>query len=433
MKRKFWIVLLALGLALSLGTAVGCGRGNGGGNGGGTASLKATLAGTKVSWSSAQSVGIVRKGPSTAKLAAGEETKKNYFVTFDSDNKIQEVVFLRDKGGRDEEITQEQIPGEIDKCYSAAEFTFLRFAVKGTDNSSRRSDKQFDRKDYLCDENYQSFVVHKASGKVYSLDGLETVGEVSDGAVKCGKFFYKLSLEGEALKLTTLVSNPNVTVKAVFQDRYGNTFVENDKLEEIAGTVCYFRSYQYGQPFCVLGSDGRAYEVTVGLDFTIRFYDANLRKQDYNDSKNVVLNLGRYSSNDDVVVNKDYLINTSFMDVKLFHRNGALYSQSYPSIDSDNAVVAGDHVFGFRDDTTQLCHYTVKTVTDEYETRYELVENEIMTANEAASMGDWLRVTVESAAETNYYRVAYENGRITKKLLQQISYEEEVLVLQPLN
>lgn len=173
------------------------------------------IVGTYINLNGACSIGIVNKKTE----GKAEAKKRNYLVTFDEENRIEEVVFFKDKTNDSGEITQESIKGEIDKCYVTREFTFLRFAAGGAEYNAYR-DEEYYTWDYRCDDSYQSFVVDNATGKVYSLESVGSNCTLMQGGILADGVAYTLSIDGEDCRVKRIVDNPNIHVYSVCKDIY---------------------------------------------------------------------------------------------------------------------------------------------------------------------------------------------------------------------
>ncbi len=423
--KKTHIVALILSIALflpALMTMSSCGKKD----------SISKIVGTYINLNGACSIGIVNKKTE----GKAEAKKRNYLVTFDEENRIEEVVFFKDKTNDSGEITQESIKGEIDKCYVTREFTFLRFAAGGAEYNAYR-DEEYYTWDYRCDDSYQSFVVDNTTGKVYSLESVGSNCTLMQGGILADGVAYTLSIDGEELRVKRIVDNPNIHVYSVCKDIYDNLFVCTDILDEVDGKIYYFKS-TWGTSFSLaLGSDGRMYAIedVDYEDYRVRYFDKNMHLKDVEDDVTVTMPKITYFSNLSFVLKNNCLCTIesgSYSYVRAFARNeNSIFG--YPLFEKDGmgvyapneAYIIADTVFGFEEYTGEVCAY------DWFESG--VTREEILKAKTCCKEENYLVATAESASATKKYKIWMENGVVKTELIKQTVYEEEIFTLQALN
>ncbi len=413
MKKYIRRIAALLVSVTALFAAASCGAPRDGGRGWGnwgTGTLS-KLDNTYVDLSGAASIGIVNK-----KIGGDSEKKRNYLVTFDKDNNIEEVVFYKDKTNESGGITQESIKGEIDKCYVAGQLTFLRFAVGGVDGSDYIPSDYY-IKDYICDDSYQSFVVDNQTGKVYSLETIGSLSKVSTYSVVIDRIYYYLSVSGQGLQITRVVNNPNVSVENVFKDKYGHTFIQTDKLAEVDGKTVYYTYEQH-----LFGDDGRMYLLEESFwDYSIHYYDENLQLRDV--ENNLTTRLWYKEDYNNFLLKNNCLYELAYgLAIRYCPRRENSLFEYADSVDTKNPVILGTTIFGLSDG---LCVYEYKDG--------QMTKTHIMDLNTYYEKEDYLIATVESASDTKQYKIWVENGTVKKELIEQTVYDEEIFVVQPLN
>jgi len=278
-----------------------------------TASAASADAGDSGTRSAAAPLAAKAGKPNAAPLGDTGESAKNWLMTFDGDGKVEKVVFYQETESEGMVITQEEIYGRPKKMYVSGDFIFVHYvsaAYDKDDSDERERAADYDLIHYYSARwIYQSFVVYKPTGKVYPLadiapdcsnvrvdivDGnVIKVWAYGDGRVIDGKY-YRLSIEGGALNCADLMPNTNIEVRNIISDKFGNVFVQTDKIAQKEGSVLYYTS-----DLLFKGDDGYVYELKgqnmkyPGFsDFhgvTVKYYDENIVLQDAPGDKNVFL------------------------------------------------------------------------------------------------------------------------------------------------
>lgn len=381
---------------------------------------------TFVNFDNATSVGIVNKTVENS----GGETKRNYLVTFDENNNFKEVIFLKDAQNESGEITQEQIAGEIDKCYVSDRFTFLRFTSRTINyNAYWRTD--YYSTDYLCNNDYQSFAVDNLTGKVYSLESVGSVQKICKYSVVIGYSHYYLSADENGLRLEKVVNNPNVRVCGVARDKYGNTFVATDSVDECEGTTYYYNisNLTHNKDYA-LGTDGRMYFIEdFSVDYRINYFGADMNLYPVEDGVKTTM-YSDYKSNYSYILKDNHFFILSDVSIRVYSKKDSLFKNTTNGFSIvEQPTVIDNYIFGIKERTNMLCLYDFA----EYDYGDFLTEQEILAVKEFSNQGDYLLATVESVSETKKYKIWPENGKIETELYDRISYGGEVFTIQSLN
>lgn len=394
------------------------------------------LNGCRISLAGAQSVGILQKDMREASGAkASGSAKKNFLVTFDDSGNIHDVVFMKTVLGTDTEIKQEQIAAQVDKVYVAKRFTYVRFTTKQDIEDGRKNDRDFDTKDYLCNDTYQSFVIDNLSGKVYSLAGQNVVTRVGACYIICGNKYYKPEIKNNDLVLTPYVTNPKITVNGVTEDKFGTVFVENDTTAETVGNTVYYKNsrYLFDGPQYRLGDDGMMYVVTEdSLDYSVQRYTQ--AKQLETIGNNVTVTLLNDTNSYHFLVRNELLYRYNENIMSTFYRTGeTFYYASCHTTDVRDFAAAGGVLFGINKNDALAAYKAVKTGESSY---YPYTMQETLTgitATTIASMGSYLLATVEKVSGTQRYKVYMNGDTPVIELLDSLTYSDNLITVQPLN
>ena len=217
--------------------------------------------------------------------------------------------------GREEVLTQEDMECEVEKCYTTENFTFICFVPKGYSNREyelRNSRPMgigteeppyldangvhvFDRIKYrtfgediqyfinekgelscneyeqLCYEGRfgkyfdyvpkQSYVIDNKSGCIYKLNRNDiSINRINAGLVyDMSGIVYDIRVnEDNSLEFTPVTKNKQLGINNFFKDKYGNIFIQNDKLNALdeQNNVLYFTGNRY-----FIATDGTAIQI----------------------------------------------------------------------------------------------------------------------------------------------------------------------------
>lgn len=230
----------------------------------------------KVNLNDVEALGITEEKPraagnllfATTTSQTAQTTGRNYFITFDENGDIEEVVFIKET--TDEEITQEELPAWIYKMYIYQNFVYISFTNIKTADYEKEKIMNFEM-EYRCNGGYQSFVIDKNTGKVYSLSEFSKM-EISGNIVSSGGECYIMSVENDALTFTPIINNPNIPGTAKI-DKFGRIFIVNNVWEQTIGNIVfYIRDYEHK-----MGEDGMMYIVNWSdiIDRTVKYYNEN--------------------------------------------------------------------------------------------------------------------------------------------------------------
>ncbi|MDR1093420.1 MAG: hypothetical protein LBL66_04655 [Clostridiales bacterium] len=400
----------------------------------------------------AVSVGIAKSDKNSADADDAKQTSKSFFVTFDENGDIERVVFRAKKqNGEEQTISQENINGEIDKMYVSGEFVFIRYSkfVSSGGGDPRDIDPDYDKKDYACDSDRQSFAVHKSTGKVYSLSALNaSVLNIEDGNIVlvCTEqtntsllnTYYSLSVSDGNLVFTDIVPNKNIYISKVHVDKFGHVFVKNDKSTEVIGDYIYYISDNV-----VKGSDGFTYEYTDNLwAYTLNYYNANKQLVKVPNDRKVYLEKGYYGNlmvAGRYIFTLDYFLHVSYDDGDGLYKS---WGSLYPTY--SNSLVVSNELFLLaenQDSSLALIYYnlsSINTPPTDYVwyvgSPYLSDVRPVLTVSSARVQNDVIYAVVESVMGQKTYAVTIDgNKEIHTEMLSDIGYERSVITIQALN
>lgn len=173
------------------------------------------------------------------------------------DNLIDGVEYKVDYNGVGVEttITQDEINGEIDKLYILNGYTFISFVPTGT--SQRPTDDlltfdtdgiaHYDKCDYFSNETRQSFVIDNSTGYVYQINNFN-IKEIQGGCLVSAddNFIYDFKINANnELEIFSLFTNDTIEWYSCFKDKYGNKFIQNNRLNTYDTTTnTYFYVFE---------------------------------------------------------------------------------------------------------------------------------------------------------------------------------------------
>lgn len=148
-------------------------------------------------------------------------------------------------------ITQDDINGEIDKLYVLNGYTFISFVPNGT--SQRPHDDSlvfdtdgiahYDKCNYFSNSARQSFIIDNTTGYVYQINNFN-IKEIQGGCLLSGddNFIYDFKInEKDEVEIFSLFTNDTIEWYSCFKDKYGNKFIQNNRLNTYdATTHTYF-------------------------------------------------------------------------------------------------------------------------------------------------------------------------------------------------
>ena len=142
--------------------------------------------------------------------------------------------------GEEISITQDDIDGEIDKLYVLNNYTFISFVPRGT--SSRPSGEGlqydsdgiafYDKTDYYTASDRISFIIDNDTGYIYIIEDFH-IKEIQGGCLLSNddNFIYDFKInEKNELEIYSLFSNSDITWFHVFKDKFGYTYIQNDRI-----------------------------------------------------------------------------------------------------------------------------------------------------------------------------------------------------------
>jgi hypothetical protein len=155
-----------------------------------------------------------------------------------------------------ETITQDEVDGQVDKLYVLYQYTFISFVPLTLNyriQSGELLEKDYDdvaiydKTNYYSDATRQSFVVDNETGLIYRIENVH-VEMISRGIL-----WFQNNLVPHDLRINSigdleffpLFTNTTIIAIDAFKDKYGNTFVFNNRLNvvDIATKTTFFVSY----------------------------------------------------------------------------------------------------------------------------------------------------------------------------------------------
>lgn len=152
-------------------------------------------------------------------------------------------------------ITQDELDAEIDKLYALGEYTFISFVPKGM--SQRPTDDMltfdtdgialYDKCDYFSNSTRQSFIINNTTGYIYKIKNFN-IKEIQGGCLLSANdnFIYDFKInENDEVEIFSLFTNDTIEWYSCFKDKYGNKFIQNNRLNTYdATTNTYFYVYE---------------------------------------------------------------------------------------------------------------------------------------------------------------------------------------------
>ena len=153
--------------------------------------------------------------------------------------------------GAETTITQDDIEAEIDKLYVLNGYTFISFVPNGT--SQRPHDDAltfdtdgiayYDKCNYFSNSARQSFIIDNNTGYVYQINNFN-IKEIQGGCLLSANdnFIYDFKINAnDEVEIFSLFQNDTIVWYSCFKDKYGNKFIQNNRLNTYdATTNTYF-------------------------------------------------------------------------------------------------------------------------------------------------------------------------------------------------
>ena len=405
----------------------------------------------KVNLNNSASLGIANKSSVTGtsanvsasvRNASQDEEKRNYLVSIDNNDNVQDVVFY--KGNK--QLAQNQIPAQIDKLKVTKDFTYISFTTKEIDPNVRIKDNLYDNRDYLCDKTTQSFVIHNETGKIYSL------AEISDNIVylyrniirESNDKLYILSIENGNLIATNPIKNPNLNVSNLSIDKYGTIFIINTLADEVSDNCVYLysdigHSFLDGKFHC-MSPDGIMYYFEESGDLVygshirekikVKQFDANKTLVDVPENATVYFNLWPEL----YIIKNDYLLYSPMIgqciQLALKNEDGDFVHKELEIVDNARFYFANGEAYSFDHINKTLYHYTVNISGS----NYSLSKTNILTCSEVLEGEDYIYAYQEGVTGLKKYKIYVQNGNVVTELVNNLIFgETEIIVVQPLN
>lgn len=157
------------------------------------------------------------------------------------------------------EVTQDDIPGQVNKMYVSGGYTFLQFVpivstsgiykyevdgiVKegyiklrsGQEQIDSDGISEFEKTDYYSDEIHKSYVIDNESGYMYAIEGMY-IERIKDGLIKIKDdgLIYTMSVNIEdELVFSSLFQNTTVKIVEYFSDSFGQNYIQNEQINTV--------------------------------------------------------------------------------------------------------------------------------------------------------------------------------------------------------
>ena len=210
------------------------------------------------------------------------------------ENGLIKVTFTKITTKNDEEekvISQEEVGGEIDKLYVLGNYTFVSYVPKGKSERPSNNDlifdsdgiSKYDKCNYFSNSKRQSFIIDNKSGLIYKIKDFN-IKEINGGCLLSANdnFVYDFKInENKEVEIFSLFQNETITWYSCFKDKYGNKYVQNNRLNLYDDkTKTYFYvfapQYDFGDVEIELYSKLINYELTENNECIKFEYDLDL-------------------------------------------------------------------------------------------------------------------------------------------------------------
>ena len=405
------------------------------------------LKNAKVNLDGVKAVGMQKKARTSGASVRGtayaaDDAKQNFLVTFDESNNIKDVVFLFENS----EKKHEQLPGYLGKVYVTDEFVYLQYYFNNRSVPDLKTKPDAMYTDYRCSSTDQAFVIHKETGKVYSLRQAGEIIEIHNNILftcenmnQDKKYVYKLTVENNELKLTDLAPNKSITISGVLSDKWGQALIINNAIETSQNGVIFIIGESSAD--CALGTDGQIYRRTSNN--VSKFLNKNGVFETVT-SENRAAVVKAYNGN---FYMGYFVINGSIFEsswiYKVAGRNGTTV---LPGFDIENCTVLplGDK-FIILSQAKQLIEIDIDKAFgedgaliaegSEYDPIICALEGTLLAENISTicSQPGQLLFYKETTTSTTTMRVYVKDGAVTIEALSDTSYEAQIITVQPLN
>ena len=326
---------------------------------------------------------------------------------------IVRVTFKKTEGKEGENdkavITQDEVGGEIDKLYVMENYTFVSYVPEGSSKRPADVDLSFDtdgiaaydKCDYFSSSDRQSFIIDNTTGYIYKIKNFY-IKKISGGCLLSSNdnliYDFKIN-ERDEVEIFSLFQNDNVVWFSCFKDKYGNKFIQNNRLilyDESTNTyfyvfsepeheiqflqnvnyeltsnneciqIVYDNSFRFGQPSEIIDAsiileNGKKRDLTLNDVFDV-YYDTYKANNDFHysweEGSTAVESVGLLGSNDEYWGSNRSINNRAVCRVE----NGVLYGYShFTKYTSGFTVTKYDAVMGqYTEYTAGGAYYNVK-------------------------------------------------------------------------
>ena len=206
----------------------------------------------------------------------------------------------------------------------------------------RENNPDYDRVNYQCTWEFQSFVIFKPTGKIYALadlapkpaneyDTVQISVDIKDGNVVSlqnyitgSNAYYELSVDGDSLKATSLIPNTNIQVQDVMVDKFNNVYIRMSTGEQTTnGTKLYYSHNNFYK-----GDDGFVYELkeeritTLGggwrQAYSLKQLNENREAVAVPEGTKAYITQGSYYNSGGWLVNGDFMFQVNWDSISVY-------------------------------------------------------------------------------------------------------------------
>jgi hypothetical protein len=397
-------------------------------------------------------------------------------VTFKKNTLVQENVYDSNDNLIDSNkiVTQEEIPAQINRLYVSEKYIFMQFVALVSESGSydymenneikseyielrpvgltydENGISDFDLKNYYSSALSQSFVVDLSNGNIYKIENfnIATIHDVDIVKDDNGNY-YKMSINNQReLMFVDIMPNKDVSIKGVKTDKYGYTFVMNDKSineKDDNNKIIYTSNYRH-----VFSKGSIMYTLKPLDDVSVldkQYIDGELVDID-NNSKIYGLKLlhATLSMNSPVFYYKGFNLHDFYPANKYTTMNGNL------KLDS-NLSKTGTYPDWFIGDSHYIYFvykeqiYYKHIILEDYftnETTLYIEDFSLVSDKKLYPTGYYMNVGQDKLKinnvfyettlnGTNYYQLIERDNDFDLRLLQNKEYTQNIFILQPIN
>jgi len=233
-------------------------------------------------------------------------------IDFHKDKTITEPVYDEsgNRIGDNTTITQENVDAIINKLYVCGDFSFIQFIPSAAtviiEGQAIQTEQRkegilsygiapdgiscgygedgipfFDKSSYLTDKTHASFIIYNPTGKIYSLKDIQIREIKNDVIIGQNNYLYNYYMEGDNLKVKSVLSNTDILIWDKFRDKFGNVYIqtEQDLSGDSTENIIFFtkenKKYYYTDKHIAVKYENRTYSKVSGYGFQTSPIDKN--------------------------------------------------------------------------------------------------------------------------------------------------------------